>query len=260
MNGPKVYLLDLGTMTLDGYMMFWSHGPGGPYQFPVYGVLIDHPEGKFLFDTGFDKGFVDGVIDNCFQSDRQTIPGQLDLIGIRPSEITHVINSHYHVDHVGGNRHCTHATTICHKCEMEAFSAPAPYEEMGYAFRDITPQPVEAQGSVDIMFTPRHELLSGDQEIAKGLHLFETPGHTPGHYSLMVELSGRRPMLFTGDACYSQRSMEENIISNAHSDVKQTYASMQRLRDLAEKHDAELFYSHDPHNWKTWQPAPGYYS
>lgn len=257
MSSSKVYLLDLGSMVLDGYMMYWGHGPSGPHRFPVYGVLIDHPEGRFLFDTGFDKDFVDGFIpDNAIQTERQTIPGQLDLIGLRPKDITHVINSHYHIDHVGGNQHCTHATTLCHKCEMEAYMDPAPYERMGFSDRSAEP-PSDIASDI---YTPRHELLTGDQEIAKGVHLFETPGHTPGHYSLMVRLAGRRPMLFTGDACYTKRSIEENLISNAHSDVKQAYQSLDRLRQLAERHDAELFYSHDPVAWSGWQPTPGFYS
>jgi 4-pyridoxolactonase len=262
MNGPKVYLLDLGSMVLDGYMMYWSHGPGGAFHFPVYGVLIDHPEGKFIFDTGFDKGFIDRTFGPgaATQNERQTLPGQLDLIGIRPSEITHVINSHYHVDHVGGNKLCTHATTLCHKCEMEAFTSPEPFEKPGYSDRDIFAHASAESGVADDIYTPQHEFLTGDQEIGKGIHLFETPGHTPGHYSLMVELADRRPMLFTGDACYTKRNLDQNLISSAHSDVKQTYASLERLRRLAEKYDAELFYSHDPEAWKTWRPAPGFYS
>jgi 4-pyridoxolactonase len=264
MTDTKVYLLDLGSMVLDGYMMYWGHGPSGPFRFPVYGVLIDHPEGKFVFDTGFDKAFIDSIIpDNARQTERQTLPGQLDLIGMRPSEITHVINSHYHVDHVGGNKHCTHATTLCHKCELEAVTHPEPFEELGYSDMSFAPQlrkGANEPGIADDIFTPRFEAVTGDQEIAKGVTLFETPGHTPGHFSLMVELANRRPMLFTGDACYTRKNLDHNLISNSHSDVKQAFRSLQRLRDLAEQHDAELFYSHDPESWKHWQPAPGYYS
>jgi glyoxylase-like metal-dependent hydrolase (beta-lactamase superfamily II) len=50
-------------------------------------------------------------------------------------------------------------------------------------------------------YVPTFQSLVRDQEIAKGLHLFETPGHSAGHYSLLVHLSHRRPMLFTGDDC-----------------------------------------------------------
>lgn len=268
MSDTKVYLLDYGSLALDGYMMYWGRGPSGPFRFPVYGVLIDHPEGRFLFDTGFDRGWFDEHMPGMAQqSERQTVPGQLDLAGFRTGDITHVLNSHYHVDHVGGNKCCTQATTLCHACELEAVRQPEPWEELGYSDRSfaapeqldpaITP---EISDVADDIYTPRFELLKGDAEIAKGVTLFETPGHTPGHYSLLVRLANRRPMLFTGDACYTKRSIEENLISNAHSDVKQAHASLQRLRDLAEQHDAELFFSHDPEAWKGWRPAPYFYS
>ena len=68
------------------------------------------------------------------------------------------------------------------------------------------------------MYTPKFQTLTGDQEIAKGIWLFETPGHTAGHYSLMVELKGRRPMLFTADACYSKKNMDMMCISSFHLD------------------------------------------
>ncbi len=269
MSDTKVYLLDYGTLALDGYMMFWGRGPSGPFRFPVYGVLIEHKEGRFLFDTGYSKDWFDEHMPGLAQqTEEQTVTGQLKRIGLRPRDITHVINSHMHVDHVGGNHLCTEACTLCHKKELEAYQSPEPWEVPGYADRTAAPignagssaVPQKPDDRVEDIFTPRFELLSGDNEIAKGVHLFETPGHTPGHYSLMVELAGRRPMLFTGDACYTKRSIEENLIANAHTDVRQAHGSLQRLRDLSLKYDAELFYSHDPDAWKGWKPAPGCYS
>ena len=50
-----------------------------------------------------------------------------------------------------------------------------------------------------------YELISGEAEIAKGVTVIESPGHTAGHVSLLVELNGRRPMLFTGDAVYTRQ-------------------------------------------------------
>src|SRR5882757_9094026 len=95
MSDTKVYLLDCGTMVLDQSYMFLDAGLTGPRRFPVYGVLVEHAEGKFLFDTGFDASHIRSVaaFTEPQQSAEQTIPGQLQLVGIRPREITHVINS-----------------------------------------------------------------------------------------------------------------------------------------------------------------------
>jgi len=173
-----------------------------------------------------------------------------------------VINSHYHIDHCGGNKHCSHATTICHKCELEAFRFPQESEKLGYSDTSFAPhlrdQPADDElgsGELDI-FTPRFETLTGDQEIAKGVYLFETLGHTAGHYSLMVKLAHRRPMLFTADACYSQKNLDMMCIQAGNRDEDQTRASMQRLKDLAELHDADLFFSHDAESYANYQKAP----
>jgi 4-pyridoxolactonase len=242
-------LLDTGTLVIDGYHLYWNAGPGGEVRFPCYGVLVDHPEGRFLFDTGYDLEHVRKVLpfEKPEQRADQTIPGQLALLGFTPDDITHVINSHYHFDHVGGNRHCTKSTTIAHRKELEQSKNCQPFERLGYS---------------DLSFDeigPRYELVEGDTELAKGVTLLETPGHTAGHMSLLVELGHRRPMLFTGDAAYTRRSLEATIISGFHLDPTASVQSLRRLSAVAAEHDAEIFYSHDAEAFAGWQRAPAYY-
>jgi 4-pyridoxolactonase len=76
----------------------------------------------------------------------------------------------------------------------------------------------------------------------------------------MVELAGRRPMIFTGDACYTSRSLEKMAIASSHTNPKQAYESLGRLKDLADRHNAELFYSHDPNAWVGFRLAPLFYA
>ena len=234
MKETKIYLLDGGTMVLDRSYLYLNAGLAGDERFPVYGVLIDHADGQFIFDTGFDFDHTCKTVPftKPLQSALQTIPGQLDLLKKRPSEITHVINSHYHIDHCGGNKHCSHASTICHKCELEAFRFPRETEKVGYSdtsfaphLRDRPEEEVLGSGEFDIR-TPRFETLTGDQEIAKGVYLFETLGHTAGHYSLMVKLAHRRPMLFAADACYTKKNLDMMCIQAKNPDEPQASASM----------------------------------
>jgi len=180
--------------------------------------------------------------------------------------VNYVINSHYHFDHCGGNKYFHAACTVCHAKELEAAGNCQPFEHLGYSDLSFAPGLAPQRGltlppdPVLDMYTPKFQTVTGDQEIAKGLWLFETPGHTAGHYSLMVELSNRRPMLFTADACYSKKSMDMMCISSFHLDPTASVASMKRLKALAEKHDAELFYSHDLESFKTYRTGADYYS
>jgi len=267
MSETKVYLLDGGSLVIDGFHMYWNRGPAGDVRFPCYSVLVDHPDGKFLFDTGYERAHVEKVLpfEKPIQSHEQTIPGQLALLGIRPEEITHIVNSHFHFDHCGGNKFCANATTVCHKRELRAAKHPQPFEHLGYSDlsflgqREVAKTSPAGQEQIGTA-TARFELIDGDQEIAKGLWLFETPGHTAGHYSLMVELSGRRPMLFPADAVCSHRNLEMNCICSFHLDPAASIQSMERLKELVEKHDAEFFYSHDPDSYPAYKKAPAFYS
>ena len=264
MKPTKVYLLDCGTMCLDRSYLFLDAGLTGVQRFPVYGVLVEHEEGRFLFDTGFDLEHIRNAVawTDPAQNAEQTIPAQLHLAGFRPEEISHVINSHYHLDHCGGNKYCKHATTVCHACELETLRSPAPSEEIPYSEVSFAPglRMSADPGRATDMFTPRFETLKGDQEIASGVFLFETLGHTAGHYSLMVKLKNRRPILFAADACYSQKNLDLMCIQAGNHDPAAARGSLQRLKDLAEKHDAEIFFSHDAASWPKYSPAPGFYS
>ena len=213
-------------------------------------MLVDHPEGKFLFDTGYDLDHVNRVLpfEKPLQLPGQTIPAQLAAIGFTPGDITHVLNSHYHFDHVGGNKYCTNATTIAHRLELEASRHCQPFERLGYS---------------DLSFDeigPRYELISGETEIAKGVTVIESPGHSAGHVSLLVELDQRGPILFTGDAVYTSQSLEREVISGFHLDPVASISSMRKLKKLAEDRGAELFFSHDAESYTGWVKAPGYYA
>ncbi len=86
---------------------------------------------------------------------------------MKPEEIDYVINSHFHFDHVGGNKYLTNATLLTSKDELRSCLVPEPFERLGYS--DLS---FYTRGQTKV------EFLEGDTEIAKGLTLFETPGHT----------------------------------------------------------------------------------
>jgi len=268
MADTKVCLLDGGTLVIDGFHVFWNRGPAGEVRFPCYSVLIEHRDGRYIFDTGYDYDHVMRVLpfEKPLQTPEQTTLGQLKFLGLRAQDINYVINSHYHFDHCGGNKHFKTACTICHAKELEVCGCPQPFEHFGYSDLSFAPEIARKNGkalppdpALD-MYTPTFQTLNGDQEIAKGLWLFETPGHTAGHYSMMVELAHRRPMLFTADACYSKKNLEMMCISSFHLDPVANLKSMQRLKDLAAKYDAELFFSHDAESFATYQKGAHFYS
>ncbi|MGH2444145.1 MAG: N-acyl homoserine lactonase family protein, partial [Chloroflexota bacterium] len=224
----------------------WNVDCGVRLRFPIYGVLIDHPEGLLVFDTGYGLEHVRKVfaVEEPEQWEQETVANQIRLCGYQPENVKYVVNSHLHFDHAGGNRCFPHATTLVHKQELRQAKVPEPFES--YAYSDQTFDHLEV----------RYELLEGDTEIASGLWLFETPGHTVGHYSLLIQMTGRRPMLFTADAAYCMESLERGIISGFHHTPVDAVRSIKRLHATAAKHDAEFFVPHDMQAFVDYRKAP----
>ena len=208
----KVYLLDGGTLVIDGFHAFWNRGPGGELRFPCYSVLIEHADGRYLFDTGYDFDHVMRVLpfEKPIQDSSQTLPGQLAKLGLSTNDINYVINSHYHFDHCGGNKHFSRACTLCHAKELEASGNCQPFEHLGYSDMSFAPA-LAAQRGLQIppdpaldMYTPKFETLSGDQEIAKGLWLFETP--RPHGGPLQLDGRAHKP---APDAVHGRRLLQQ---------------------------------------------------
>jgi 4-pyridoxolactonase len=245
----KIYLLSSGSLVIDRSQVLWNVDPGTPVRFPVYSVLIDHPEGLFLFDTGYDLQHVQRVLpfEQPIQKPNETIVEQLKLCGYVPDDVRVLVNSHLHFDHVGGNRCFTRAKTVVHRKELDQARNPEPFELLGYSDKQF-----DHPGA-------NFETIEGEVEIARGLHLFETPGHTVGHYSLLVTLEKRRPMLFSFDAAYTHENLEREINSGFHIDPVAGVRSIRRVKDLARQHDAEIFVSHDMEAYRTYTVAPNYY-
>ena len=268
MTDTKVYLLDGGSLVLDGFHIWWNKGPGGEVRFPVYSVLIEHAEGNFLIDTGYDFDHVQKVLpfEKPSQNEHQTILGALKLLGMEASDIGVLFNSHFHFDHVGGNKFFPHAKKLCHKAEIEQSARPEVFEVLGYSDMTFSTEAAQARGMSEQLAdgqtarNTKFELIEGDIELAKGVKLIFTPGHAIGHYSLYVELANRKPMLFTLDAAYTRKSYENLINAGFHIDPIAGIESMKRLKKIEEETGAEVLFSHDMESFKNYQTGVNAYS
>jgi 4-pyridoxolactonase len=242
----RVFLLDSGTMLIDRSQLLWNVDCGVRLRFPIYSVLVEHDDGLFLFDTGYDLEHVRSVFprEEPLQSEAQGIVEQLAACGFAPTDISYVVNSHLHFDHVGGNRHFRGAKTLVSKAELRQAKVPEPFERLAYSDQTFD--------HADTSF----ELLEGDVELAEGLRLFETPGHSAGHYSLLVEPPSRDPLLFAFDAAYAHESLDRLIPSGFHLDPVAAVRSLRRLQTLARTYGARIFVAHDMAAFNGYSLAP----
>jgi 4-pyridoxolactonase len=245
-KATKVRLLDSGTLVIDQSHITWNIGCGTPVRFPVYSVLIEHPDGLFMFDSGYDLEVVNETLpfELPEQTPEQTVAAQLDKCGLKPGDVEALINSHLHFDHCGANRHLVNAVTYLHREELREARSPEPFERLGYADNGYDHPDA------------RFELLDGDVAFADGIHLFHTPGHTVGHYSMLVELEGSHPLLFMADVSYTKAAYENDQQAGFHNNPVDGVRSIARIKRLAKQWGAEVVFTHDMEAFKSYALAP----
>ncbi len=227
---------------------------GRRLRIPVYTYLVRTKDSLILFDTGCshrcrtDPAGLLGedavpLLTPVLTPDDH-ISAQLRNLNLMPLDIDLVVNSHCHFDHAGGNEAFTNNAFGIQEAEYRAAETDrATYPDL--AFQPPAPS--------------RLTLFSGDTELAPGVSLLFTPGHTLGHQSLLVELSDRA-VLITSDAVYTRSHFSVDRLGAAKDPVL-ARKSLKRLLKLAE-HGARPFFSHDPEQVRAegWKLAPFEYA
>ena len=147
-------------------------------RWPVFGWAIERDEGTILVDTG--------MIDSTPELDEEWGPVLLPWPEL--GDVVAVINTHLHFDHCGGNRRFAGTPTYVQRAELGAAVAPDYLEEW-----------VRFPGESYIE-------LDGDAKLFDGVSVLFTPGHSPGHQSVLVETSDGLTVL-GGDVTYSMREL-----------------------------------------------------
>jgi 4-pyridoxolactonase len=245
----KVWFLDNGSIVIEHTQLMWNV-PGPQVRIPVYSVLVEHEEGLFLLDSGIDLDHMNRVLpfELPEQTEDQTIPAQLETCGFSLGDVTVLVNSHLHIDHVGGNQlfKGTDVRNLVHEKELAQARNHEPFEFFGYSDKSW-----DYDGA-------NIETVSGDHELATSVTLVETPGHTVGHYSFLLEGS-ERSMLLAMDVAYTAAAMEKGIQPGFHHTPVAGVRSIARIKQLAADRGAEIFYSHDMGAWEGYKHAPDFY-
>ncbi|MGZ8437688.1 MAG: N-acyl homoserine lactonase family protein [Candidatus Limnocylindrales bacterium] len=150
----------------------------------VMAYAVRHPGGVLLFDTGIGLG--NDEITAEFQARIERLPALLEGRGIHPDDVVAIANSHLHFDHCGQNLAFRDRPIYAQADEYEATRA-ADYTIPGW---------VDFPGV-------RYELIHGERELLPGVRLVPTPGHTPGHQSMLIDGSRGR-IAIVGQAFYSR--------------------------------------------------------
>lgn len=190
--------------------------------------VIDHPDGVILVDTGCGTG--NDIIDELYQPEVVDIVDALAKASIDERSVTAIVNTHLHFDHCGQNHRLPDVPVWATAEELSTVSSVEHYTVDQWAH----------------IPDARLRLASDGEEIASGVRLLATPGHTPGHQSVVVTGFDERPDVIVGQACYSCTDFADHTIDDGdlHDDTwhGQAAASLLRLRSLR---PSSAYFSHD---------------
>jgi glyoxylase-like metal-dependent hydrolase (beta-lactamase superfamily II) len=202
--------------------------PKVPFTFSCY--VVKHGEDYMVWDTGYAPGSTPSATNKPLGE----LLGQLK---IKPEQVKFVGISHFHADHTGQLDTVPNATLLIGQKEWDALTAPKPMQGANVAgFKHW----LSGGGKVEPQAADKD--VFGDGSVM----ILRTPGHTPGHQSLLVRLKEKGPVILVGDAVHFHENWDSDGVPGFNYDRSETIASIERLKGIAKNLKATVIIQHDP--------------
>lgn len=221
-------------------------GPEGPTEMVAGSYLVTMSDGRqVLIDSGPPAEMGGGPMAGA---QVLTATEQLGRLGIQPQDVAMVVTTHFDVDHAGQNDAFPNAVHVVQKDHLEV--AKSGYQRFAAhrAHWDVGDE--------------KFQTVEGDTELFRGFKLIATPGHVPGHQSVLLELPHTGSVLITADAV-PQASLFNPDRPKGRMDsgeVQELRESTQKLLHLRDQEGVTLvIHHHDGAQWKRLKLAPDYY-
>lgn len=256
----KLYRLDCGR-SLANDESVWTPGEnvGRDIEFSSTCWLIQHDSEWLLWDTGVPettlndpRGWSTLPKLIVYHLDR-SLTDQLAEIGLKPADIGFVAVSHTHGDHIGNVGLFTNATIVMQQAEYRWIHSPnGPNDNVNQLMalaRRLLGAPKNLQ------------LIDGDTDIFGdgSVTLVSTPGHTPGHQSLLVHLRRAGFIMLSGDVAHLEENFRRNIVPSLNTNEAESIASMVKVRRLIATYNAMFFINHDKNQTRRLELLPAFY-
>jgi N-acyl homoserine lactone hydrolase len=256
----KLFRLDCGR-SLANDESVWTPGEnvGRSIEFSSTCWLIKHGSEWLLWDTGVPESAHDdprgwSTLPKLivYHLDK-TLRDQLAEIGLKPGDIALVAVSHTHGDHIGNTGLFSNSTILMQRAEYSWISSPdGPNDNVNQLMALAR----------ELLGTPKNlQLIDGDTDVFGdgSVMLVSTPGHTPGHQSLLVHLKNSGFIILSGDVVHSEENFEKNIVPSLNTNKQESLASMEKIRQMIAAYKAALFINHDQKQEEKLRLLPAFY-
>jgi glyoxylase-like metal-dependent hydrolase (beta-lactamase superfamily II) len=198
-------------------------------QFVFSCYLVKHGDQYLLWDTGHSM-----TAPNV--APKVSIVDQLAKIGVKPEQINYVGISHFHGDHTGQVGSFPKSTLLIGQGDWDVLTSAKPSA-------GANPAPfahwIKEDGKVEPV--PTDKDVFGDGSVI----MLYTPGHTPGHHSLLVKLPQMGAVFVSGDLAHFHENWDTNGVPWFNFDRAQTLASLDRAKKIVANFKATVILQHD---------------
>jgi len=256
----KLFRLDCGR-SLANDESVWTPGEnvGRSIEFSSTCWLIKHGNEWLLWDTGVPesalkdpRGWSTLPKLIVYHLDK-TLTDQLAQIGLKPSDITRVAISHTHGDHIGNVGLLPNSAIMMQRAEYSWVNSPnGPNDNVNQLMALAR----------KLLGTPKSlQLIDGDTDVYGdgSVTLVSTPGHTPGHQSLLVHLKNSGFIILSGDVVHSEENFDKNVVPSLNTNKAESIASMEKIRQMIATYKATLFINHDKKQTDKLKLLPAFY-
>ena len=216
---------------------------------PIWTWVIEHPEGIFLIDTGENSqvnnpayfkssGHFENWMNRTqfkFKVDREEeVDAQLMQIGIQPEDISTVVLTHLHLDHIDGLKYFPTNKILVNQLEWQK-----PYGDLPKLYPPwFKPTLIEMNEEFPVF--GKSAFLTQRRDIV----LLSTPGHTYGHSSVLL-MTDQCHLLFAGDVVYYERQLTENRYSAANVSPRDAQETYRKIKAYSQLYKLIVLPSHD---------------
>jgi N-acyl homoserine lactone hydrolase len=253
--GVRLYIFDLGWLKSGNPQPLLDRGVTVT-DMSVVAYLIVHPRGTLLWDSGTisDDQVKPGGTTIARATVHKTLSGQLAEIGYRPADITYLALSHYHYDHSANANQFAGSTWLVQRPERAAMFPDTP---------PANPIDPDVTAKFSALRNAKTVVLDGDRDVFGDgtVVILSTPGHTPGHQSLLVRLAKFGPVVLSGDLYHypAERTLKDFLPFAGRGNDAEEAASKAKVEALLKETGAVLWIQHDIVADAKLKKSPGYY-
>ncbi len=191
--------------------------------------LVRHGDDYLVWDSGqpMNAGPV---------APKTSLVDLLAQVKVKPEQVKYVGISHYHGDHIGQVDSLPKSALLIGKADWDVLTDskptvganPAPFANW-----------ISGGGKVETVLLDKD--VFGDGTVV----MLNTPGHTPGHHSLLVKLKDMGNVLISGDLAHFRENYDSDGVPSFNTDRAATLASLDRFKKIAANLKATVIIQHD---------------